>query len=101
RRGVAGALTRPPLAGAPRWRYALAIAGTASVCGGALVLLAYRGPAAHAAARPGERPRLAELSIFLRRRAVLVVFACGLLLSVAQSSVLAYLALFATETFAV
>jgi MFS family permease len=39
--------------------------------------------------------------VFLRRPGVLVVFASGLALSTAQSSVLAYLALYAKETFAV
>lgn len=98
---LTAALTLPPLAAATGWRRALAIAGAASFCSGTLVLLAYRAPAASAVPPPDDRPRLAELSIFFRRRAVLVVFACGLLLSVAQSSVLAYLALFAKETFAV
>ena len=38
---------------------------------------------------------------FLRRPGVLVVFGSGLALSIAQSSVLAYLALYARDTFAV
>lgn len=98
---LAAALTLPPLAAATSWRHALAAAGTASLVSGLLVLGAYRSPREHAAADPVARPRLGELSIFFQRRAVVVVFACGLLLSVAQSSVLAYLALFAKETFAV
>src|SRR5207248_1762399 len=75
--------------------------GTASVCGGALVLLAYRGPAAHADARPAERPRLAELPIFLRRRAVLLAFPCWLVLPVPQPSVPPYLPHFAHAALAV
>ncbi|HKB25266.1 MAG TPA: MFS transporter [Methylomirabilota bacterium] len=97
---LTAALTLPPLAAATSWRHALAAAGAASIGSGALVLLAYRSPRQHAAVGPAERPRLAELSLFFQRRAVLVVFACGLLLSIAQSSVLAYLALFVKETFA-
>jgi len=48
-----------------------------------------------------DRPGLADLNVFLRRRPILVVFGCGLALSIAQSSLLAYLVLYAKETFAV
>jgi predicted MFS family arabinose efflux permease len=48
-----------------------------------------------------ERARLADVTMFLRRPGVLLVFASGLALSIAQSSVLAYLALYARDTFAV
>jgi sugar phosphate permease len=41
------------------------------------------------------------VTVFLRRPGVLVVFVSGLVLSIAQSSVLAYLALYARDTFAV
>jgi ACS family hexuronate transporter-like MFS transporter len=97
---LVASLALPPLAAAAGWRRALTAAGAASLASGALVLVAYRSPL-HPAAAPAARPRLAELAIFLERREVLVVFACGLLLSIAQSSVLAYLTLFAKETFAV
>jgi MFS family permease len=99
--GLAGALALPPLALAQGWRRALVAAGTLSLLSAALVAFTYRVPAALARAAPAERPRLGELGIFLRRPGVLVVFGSGLALSIAQSSVLAYLALYATDTFAV
>jgi sugar phosphate permease len=46
------------------------------------------------------RPALKDLSAVLRRRGVQALFVCGFLLSVAQSALLAYLALYATESFA-
>src|SRR5439155_59306 len=48
-----------------------------------------------------EAPQLAELGVFLRRTPILVVFGCGLALSIAQSSLLAYLVLYTKETYAV
>jgi sugar phosphate permease len=99
--GLTGALTLPPLALASDWRYALATAGAFSVVAAILVLLVYRTPAAPAAVAPTAWPRLAELSVFMRRPGVIVVFLSGLALSTAQSSVLAYLALYAKETYAV
>jgi len=99
--GLAAALALPPVALALSWRHALALAGAASLVSAGLVALLYRHPAGPPVAPAAERPRLAELGAFLRRPAILVVFGCGFLLSIAQSSVLAYLALFAKETFAV
>jgi predicted MFS family arabinose efflux permease len=98
--GLTAALALPPVAVALGWRSALAAAGAASVAGAALVLGAYRTPGLAPAARPTSWPRLVELGVFLRRPGVLVVFASGLALSTAQSSVLAYLALHAKETYA-
>src|SRR2546429_3351976 len=63
-------------------------------------LVAYRTPAARSPAAPAPWPRLGELRVFLRRPGVIVVFLSGLALSVAQSSVLAHLAIYARETFA-
>jgi MFS transporter, ACS family, aldohexuronate transporter len=99
--GLAGALTLPPLALASGWRHALATAGALSVVAAGLVLAVYRRPVAPATAPATSWPRLAELSIFMRRPGVIIVFLSGLALSTAQSSVLAYLALYAKETFAV
>ena len=99
--GLTGALTLPPLALAFGWRHALATAGAVSVVAAALVLAVYRTPGAPAATVASSWPRLSELSIFMRRPGVIVVFVSGLALSIAQSSVLAYLALYAKETFAV
>jgi MFS family permease len=99
--GLTGALALPPLALALGWRDALAAAGGVSLVAGALVLALYRRAAAPASAPPTARPRLVELSVFMRRPGVIVVFLSGLALSTAQSSVLAYLALYSKETFAV
>ena len=99
--GLTGALTLPPLALASGWRYALGTAGALSVVAAILVLLVYRTPAAPAAVAVTAWPRLAELIVFMRRPGVIVVFLSGLALSTAQSSVLAYLALYAKETYAI
>jgi MFS family permease len=99
--GLTAALTLPPVAVAFGWRAALAAAGAASIAAAVLVLAVYRTPVAPAVARPASWPRWSELGVFLRRPGVLVVFASGLALSTAQSSVLAYLALYAKETFAI
>src|SRR6185503_5780030 len=72
-----------------------------SVVAAVLVLAVYRRPAAPATARTSSWPRLAELSVFMRRPAVIIVFVSGLAMSTAQSSVLAYLALYTKETFEV
>ena len=99
--GLTAALTLPPLALAYGWRYALATAGALPVVAAALVLVIYRTPRTAAASRVTAWPRLAELGVFMRRPGVIVVFVSGLALSTAQSSVLAYLALYTKETFAV
>ena len=99
--GLTGALTLPPLALAFGWRTALAAAGTLSLVSAAFVALVYRSPAVTAVAPAAVRVRVGELRVFLRRPGVLVVFFSGLVLSIAQSSVLAYLALYTRETFAV
>jgi ACS family hexuronate transporter-like MFS transporter len=99
--GLIAALTMPPLALHLGWRHALATAGALSLLSAALVAVIYRTPAAAVAARPTEWPRVAELGMFLRRPGVVIVFLSGLALSIAQSAVLAYLALYAKETFAV
>jgi len=98
--GLVGALSLPALALALGWRRALMLAGAASLLSAVLVALVYRTPRAAGRTVPTEWPRVRELSMFLRRRGVLVVFACGFALSTAQSSVLGYLALYAKETFA-
>jgi sugar phosphate permease len=99
--GLAGALTLPALALAQGWRRALIAAGTLSVLSAALVALTYRTPADSTPSAPAERARLGDLRLFLRRPGVLVVFGSGLALSIAQASVLAYLALYARDTFAI
>ena len=99
--GLTGALTLPPLALTHGWRYALAAAAVLSLVSAVLVTLVYRSPATLVPTPPAERARLADVAQFLRRPGVLVVFGSGLALSIAQSSVLAYLALYARDTFAV
>jgi MFS family permease len=98
---LSASLALPPIALAWGWRRALAVAGAVSLLAGLLVLVAYRRPAHLAPTTRAERPRLGELAQFLRRRDVLVVFGCGLLLSIVQSSILAYLTLYAHDTFGV
>ncbi len=99
--GIAGALALPPLAVAFGWRRALAAGGVAAAASALLVVLAYRRPLTVRAAQPGAPARLADLVPVLRRPGVLVLFACGLALSVGQASVLAYMALFVRDVFAV
>jgi MFS transporter, ACS family, hexuronate transporter len=99
--GLAAALVLPPIALAWSWRHALAVAGGLSLVSAALVALLYRpSPSASRAPDTGHT-ELAVLGAFLRRPPILVVFACGLALSIAQSSLLAYLVLYVKETYAV
>ena len=97
--GLAAALILPLIARAWSWRHALATAGLLSLASAALVTIFYRSQPAHPSAAPVERARLAELGEFLRRPPVLVVFGCGLALSIAQSSLMAYLVLYAKDSF--
>lgn len=99
--GITGALVLPPLTVSVGWRPALALAGGASVVAAAIVLVAYRHPTAARARVATPWPAWDELAQFLRRPGLLVVFACGFALSMAQASVLAYLTLFARDTFLV
>lgn len=99
--GVAAALLLPPLAVARGWRDALVAAGALSVSAAIVVALGYRRPALEGPPAPVAWPRLGELRQFMGRRGVRVVFACGLLLSITQASLLAYLALWARESFGV
>ena len=99
--GIATALLLPPLALATGWRRALELAAAASLLSAAFVGLAYRPAPGPAEEIPTGRPRLAEIGPFLRRPGLLVLFVCGLALSVVQSSVMAYLVLYAKEVFRV
>jgi sugar phosphate permease len=99
--GVAGALILPPIASNWGWRHALVVAGAASVASALLVVITYRSPSGVRSTVPTEQPRLAEIKPFLRRPGVLVVFGSGLALSLVQSSLTAYLVLYAKETFAI
>jgi len=97
--GLAAALILPLIARAWSWRHALATAGLLSLASATLVAIFYRSQPAHPSAAPVERARLSELGEFLRRPPVLVVFGCGLALSIAQSSLMAYLVLYAKDSF--
>jgi ACS family hexuronate transporter-like MFS transporter len=98
--GLVGALALPPLALVAGWRAALAAGGALALVSATLTLIVYRSPAGGSGASPAAWPRLGELRVFLRRPGVIVVFLSGLALSVAQSSLLAHLAVYARETFA-
>lgn len=97
--GLTAALLLPPIARAWSWRHALTTAGVLSLMSAGLVALFYRWQPTRSTAGPVELPRLSELGEFLRRPPVLVVFVCGLALSIAQSSLLAYLVLYAKDSF--
>jgi MFS family permease len=99
--GLVAALALPPIALAWSWRVALALAGALSLVSAVLVSILYNPHPVAASGPPIDRPRIAELGTFLRRPPILVVFGCGLALSIAQSSLLAYLVLYIKETFAV
>jgi MFS family permease len=95
--GVTAALTLPSVGLAWGWRIALTVAAAASLLGAVFALLGLRHHSAGHAAAGIERPRLSEVSQFLARPSFTVLLACGLALSITQSSLLAYLALFARE----
>jgi MFS family permease len=99
--GVVGSLVLPPLAVRAGWGDALGVAGVASVVAAVVVALAYRSPVVARGRLPTEWPRFVEVTDFLRRPGLLVVFGCGFALSVAQASLLAYLVLFARDTYSV
>lgn len=97
--GIASALALPPVAAALGWRAAVFAGAGAALVAAVLVGLLHREvrpPAAGAPAGAG----LAGLVPLLRRPGVRVVLGCGLALGVVQSSVLAYLVLYARETYA-
>jgi sugar phosphate permease len=97
--GVAASLSLPPIAAASGWRWALVAAAAVALGSGTLVALLYRRPPLPESTAPPKRPSVLEALRFLRRPGVVLVFACGFGLSVAQSSLLGYLALYANETF--
>lgn len=94
--GVAAALSLPSVALAWGWRTALGGAAAVSILSGLAVLVSLRGTRGGAPAPTGGAG-LTELGAFLGRRPFVVLLVCGLTLSIAQASVLAYMALFARE----
>lgn len=99
--GMASAAVLPPVAVGLGWRSALAVAGGAALVSALLLALFYRDPPARPVPPPARPTALADVGPFLRRRGVMVVFLCGLALSLVQSGVLAYLVLAMRDTFGV
>ncbi|PYM11593.1 MAG: hypothetical protein DMD81_26440 [Candidatus Rokuibacteriota bacterium] len=99
--GVIASLVLPAVAHDLGWRAALWTAAAVALGCAVFVALSYRAAPVVGVTRPAARPRLGELSVYLRRPGVIVVFVCGFALSIVQSSLLAYLALFAKETLSV
>jgi MFS family permease len=97
--GIVSAAVLPSLAATLGWRVALASAGGGALLSALLVALAYRDPRPRPVAAPAAPARFTDLGPFLRRPGVVVVFACGLGLSLLQSGVLAYFVLSVRDTF--
>ncbi len=99
--GVAAALVLPRIAHTRDLGAALVTAALVALGCAAVVAAAYRAPAVIGVSRPATRPKLSELGIYLGRPGVIVVLVSGFFLSVTQSSLLGYLALYSKETFGV
>lgn len=99
--GILSAAALPLLAGALGWRVALGTAGLVSLVSALLIAALYRDPWTRPVVSPAAtRARFSDIGPFFRRPGVVVVFVCGLSLSLLQSGVLAYLVLAMRETFA-
>ena len=97
--GIVSALLLPPVAMAVGWQAAMLLGAALSVLAALLVVSGYRDAGDRLAPTATARPSIAELAPLVRRTGVLVVLACGLGLGIVQSSVLAYLVLYARDTF--
>jgi MFS family permease len=98
--GIVSAAALPVLAVTLGWRAALGLAGLASLVSGLLIAGFYRDPSPRNVAAAAAPARFADVVPFIRRPAVVVVFVCGLALSLLQSGVLAYFVLSMRDTFA-
>jgi MFS family permease len=98
--GIVSAIVLPWLAVTLGWRPALGLAGLVSLGSALLIVVLYRDPSPRSAASPAARARFSDVGPFLRRPGVVVIFACGLALSLLQSGVLAYFVLAMRDTFA-
>jgi MFS transporter, ACS family, aldohexuronate transporter len=98
--GIVSAAALPPMAVAFGWRVALATAGGVSLLSALVVALLYRDPPSRSAASSSSPARFSDLVPFLTRPGVVVIFLCGLALSLLQSGVLAYFVLSVRDTFA-
>jgi MFS transporter, ACS family, aldohexuronate transporter len=97
--GIVSAAVLPSVAVALGWRVALGMAGLVSLLSALTIALLYRDPPTHtvAASVPA---RFSDIGPFLTRPGVVVIFLCGLALSLLQSGVLAYFVLSLRDTFA-
>jgi ACS family hexuronate transporter-like MFS transporter len=97
--GILSAALLPPVAVALGWRVALGIAGLVSLLSALTIALLYREPPTRTVA-PSAPARFSDIGPFLTRPGVVVIFLCGLALSLLQSGVLAYFVLSLRDTFA-
>ncbi len=98
--GIVSALLLPPIALLLGWRVAVLLGAALSLVTALLVISTYREAPARVAQGTPSRTSFADLGPVVRRTEVRVVLACGLGLGIVQSSVLAYLVLYARDTFA-
>jgi len=100
--GVASALALPPLGAALGWRAAMVVGAAVVTAPVALAWRALAGRGAGPAELPGGRGPSAESAWWWARRpALLVFFGAGLGLGMAQSALLGFLPLFATQRLGV
>jgi MFS transporter, ACS family, hexuronate transporter len=97
--GIAASLTLPLLALAQGWRVALTAAALASLVAAVAVLALMPRDRVTVTTSGVERARFVELGRFLGNRSLLVLLGAGCALGMTQASVLAYLALFARDSF--
>jgi ACS family hexuronate transporter-like MFS transporter len=97
--GIVSAAVLPSVAVAFGWRVALGMAGVVSLLSALTIALLYRDPPAHTVAASAPA-RFSDIGPFLTRPGVVVIFVCGLALSLLQSGVLAYFVLSLRDTFA-
>ena len=98
--GIVSAAALPSLAVTLGWRVALGLAGLVSLASAVAIAALYRDPAPRPGGASAVSPRFSDVGPFLRRPGVIVVFACGLALSLLQSGVLGYFVLSLRDTFA-
>lgn len=98
--GIVSALLLPPIALLLGWRIAVLLGAALSLVTALLVISTYREAPARVAQGTPSTTSFADLGPVVRRTEVRVVLACGLGLGIVQSSVLAYLVLYARDTFA-
>jgi sugar phosphate permease len=97
--GIVSAAVLPSVAVAFGWRVALGMAGVVSLLSALTIALLYRDPPTHTVAVSAPA-RFSDIGPFLTRPGVVVIFLCGLALSLLQSGVLAYFVLSLRDTFA-